>query len=67
MAAGILDSTVQSQMQSAWDTFHAACTAASPSVDLSVISRKFESASLVGGLLVESAMGTQRRRQTQLR
>jgi hypothetical protein len=64
---GMLGSTEQAAAQTAWNTFLTTIAAASPSCQLVVVSRKHSTAQTVTQAIVERTLGTQRRRQTQLR
>lgn len=68
VTAGILNAGTAALMQTDWTAFLLALSAdATTPSDLVVASYKLSSAAAVTGLLVESALGTQRRRQGRLR
>lgn len=64
---GVMNSGTQVTMQAAWNTFLSTCAAATPGVELVVVSRKLLTTNLVGAINVELTLATQRRRQSQLR
>src|SRR6201988_545645 len=64
---GALHTGNASTMTTAWNGFITALAAASPPIVLVVVSRKHLSTNVVGSLVVELPLGTQRRRQSQLR
>jgi hypothetical protein len=65
--SGVIQSAEVTAAQTAWNSFLAACAAASPPVVWVVVSRKHLTTNVVGQCIVEAVAGTQRRRQTQLR
>ena len=66
VSAGQLDDTPRSQMQTAWDAFWGELIGGTPSLELCVASYKHASAAVITSLLVETPLGTQRRRQDQV-
>ena len=65
--SGIMGTGVSALMSPAWNTFLTTVAAASPPVVWVVVSRKHLTTNVIGQVVVENTLGTQRRRQTQLR